>query len=98
MQPLLPNMYHDNGGRLSAHHTLLPNMYHDNGGRLSAHHTLLPNMYHNNRGRFSAHHTFGFEQCLIKLFTVLKTKGSLIVASNENYTCLVFLILLLVTV
>ena len=23
-------MYHDNRGRLSAHHTLLPNMYHDN--------------------------------------------------------------------
>ena len=48
--------YHDNRGRLSAHHTLLPNMYHDNRGRQSAPHTLQPNMYHDNRGRLSAHH------------------------------------------
>ena len=53
---LLPNMYHDNRGRLSAHHTLLSNMYHDNGGRLTAYHTLISNMYHDNRGRHSAHH------------------------------------------
>ena len=30
---LLPNTYHDNRGRLSAHHTLLSNMYHDNRGK-----------------------------------------------------------------
>ena len=53
----LPNMHHDNRGRLSAHHTLLPNMYHDNRGRLSAYHILLPYMYHDNSGRLSAHHT-----------------------------------------
>ena len=43
----LPNMYHDNRGRLSAHtHTSLSNMYHNNRARHSAYHTLLPNMCH----------------------------------------------------
>ena len=45
----LANMYHNNRGRLSVHHTLLLDMYHDNRGRLFAHHTLLSNMYHDNR-------------------------------------------------